>query len=176
MQSLDVRWEGGRGTVLARFGGAAAPDQAADARRRLVELGVEAAVADDDEGLWERQRAAQRSQDGAVVRVSGVPTQLAAACAAADAAGGTLVGRAALGLSWIALPASDTKTLVDRIGSVRAALAPAPCVVLDAPEPVRAALDPWDRPGDSAQVLMRRVKERFDPTATCNPGVFVGGI
>ena len=24
--------------------------------------------------------------------------------------------------------------------------------------------------------LMRRVKARFDPTGTCNPGVFAGGI
>jgi hypothetical protein len=25
-------------------------------------------------------------------------------------------------------------------------------------------------------VLMRRVKQRFDPTATCNPGIYAGGI
>ena len=31
-------------------------------------------------------------------------------------------------------------------------------------------------PQDSALVLMHRVKERFDPTRTCNPGIFVGGI
>ncbi len=55
-------------------------------------------------------------------------------------------------------------------------LAPAPCVVLDAPAYVRAHLDPWDHPDDAALVLMRRVKERFDPTRTCNPGIFVGGI
>jgi glycolate oxidase FAD binding subunit len=24
--------------------------------------------------------------------------------------------------------------------------------------------------------LMRRLKERFDPNRTCNPGVFVGGL
>ena len=135
-------------------------------------------MADDpDEGLWERQRAAQRAPDGLVVRVSGLPTQLAAAC---DAAGSRrrdprrarrarpVLDRAAGRGACRAAPRPS--------GRLRTALAPAPCVVLDAPEAVRAALDPWDRTRDSAQVLMRRVKERFDPTATCNPGVFVGGI
>jgi glycolate oxidase FAD binding subunit len=55
-------------------------------------------------------------------------------------------------------------------------LAPAPCVVLDAPSYVRAHIDPWDHVEDPAVVLMRRVKQRFDPTRTCNPGVYVGGI
>jgi FAD/FMN-containing dehydrogenase len=48
--------------------------------------------------------------------------------------------------------------------------------VLDAPVSVRAHLDPWDHVEDPSVILMRRVKERFDPTRTCNPGIFVGGI
>ncbi|MDP8968839.1 MAG: FAD-binding oxidoreductase, partial [Actinomycetota bacterium] len=78
--------------------------------------------------------------------------------------------------SWIALPAAAPGELVSAIARVRKVLAPAPCVVLDAPAYVRAHLDPWDHPEDAALVLMRRVKERFDPTRTCNPGIFVGGI
>jgi hypothetical protein len=47
-------------------------------------------------------------------------------------------------------------------------------VILDAPADVRATAGVW---GDSgAQGLMRRVKERFDPSGSCNPGIFVGGI
>jgi glycolate oxidase FAD binding subunit len=54
-------------------------------------------------------------------------------------------------------------------------LAPAPCVVLDAPAEVRAALDPWG--GETGPVdLMRKVKERFDPAGICAPGLFLGGI
>jgi glycolate oxidase FAD binding subunit len=177
-QSLDVRWEAQTGMVLARFAGVAAAAQAAAAEVLLAETGVDAAAAtEDDDELWARQRAAQRSADGgAVVRVSGRPTGLADACVAAQVAGATLVGRAALGLSWIALPAAAPGELVTAIARLRNVLAPSPCVVLDAPPYVRAHLDPWDHPEDAALVLMRRVKERFDPARACNPGIFVGGI
>ena len=176
-QSLDVRWEAQAGTVLGRFAGIAAAEQAAAAERLLAEHGVEAAATEDDDELWARQRDGQRSSDGgAVVRVSGLPTRLCEACVAVQVAGATLVGRAALGLWWIALPAAAPGELVTAVARLRKVLAPLPCVVLDAPLPVRAHLDPWDHVEDPAVVLMRRVKERFDPTRTCNPGVFVGGI
>ena len=177
LQSLDVRWEAALGTVLARFGGVAAAAQASAASELLAEAGLEASVAEDDEALWAAQRLAQRAADGgAVVRVSGRPTQLADACVAAQVAGATLVGRAGLGVSWIALPPAAPGELVQSIARVRKVLAPSPCVVLDAPAYVRTHLDPWDHPEDAALVLMRRVKSRFDQTATCNPAIFVGGI
>ncbi len=181
LQSLDVRWgaaaSAAQGAVYARAGGVAAAQQAEAARALLRSAGVRADVADDDEPLWTSQRAAQRSADGgAVVRVSGRPSQLADACVAAQVAGGTLVGRAALGVWWIALPPAVPGELVTAIARVRKVLAPSPCVVLDAPAHVRTHLDPWDQPEDAALGLMRRVKQRFDPTATCNPAIFVGGI
>ena len=176
-ESLDVRWEAQTGTVLARFAGIAATAQAEAAQRLLDGAGLQAATIEDDDELWAAQRAAQRGADGgAVVRVSGRPTALADACVAAQVAGATLAGRAALGVSWIALPPAAPGELVTSIARVRKVLAPAPCVVLDAPPYVRAHLDPWDHPEDAALVLMRRVKERFDPASTCNPGIFVGGI
>jgi len=176
-ESLDVRWEAQTGIVLARFAGLAASKQAQAAQRLLDKVGVEAAVSEDDDELWAHQRAAQRGPDaGAAIRVSGRPTGLAEACIAAQVAGATLVGRAALGLFWIALPTAAPGELVTAIARVRKVLAPSPCVVLDAPPYVRAHLDPWDHPDDAALVLMRRVKERFDPGRICNPGIFVGGI
>jgi glycolate oxidase FAD binding subunit len=175
-QTLDVRWEAGDGMVLARFAGVAATKQADAAERLLAAAGVQARTEADDAPLWAAQRAAQRSADGAVIRVSGRPTQLADVCVAADVAGATLAGRAALGLSWIALPAAAPGELVQAIARVRKVLHPSPCVVLDAPAPVRAHLDPWDQPETAALVLMRRVKQRFDPTATCNPGIYAGAI
>ena len=178
-QSLDVRWQEKTGTVLARFAGVAAVEQAAAAKRLLATLGVGvyAETTEDDDELWARQRAGQRAVDGgAIIRVSGRPSGLAEACVAAQVAGATLVGRAALGLYWIALPAAAPGELVTAIARVRKVLAPAPCVVLDAPACVRAHLDPWDHPEDASLVLMRRVKQRFDPNRICNPGIFVGGI
>ncbi|MEA2157087.1 MAG: glycolate oxidase binding subunit, partial [Solirubrobacteraceae bacterium] len=166
----------GEGLVLARFAGVAAVEQAAAADELLAAAGLQAQTIEDDESLWAAQRAAQRSAEGEVVRVSGRPAQLAEVCAAAGVEGATVVGRAALGLSWIALPAAPPGELVHAIARLREVLSPSPCVVLDAPAYVRAHLDPWDQHETAALVLMRRVKARFDPTATCNPGIFAGGI
>lgn len=47
-------------------------------------------------------------------------------------------------------------------------------VVLDAPGPVKAAVDPWGPV--PALDLMRRVKDQFDPDHRLAPGRFVGGI
>ena len=47
-------------------------------------------------------------------------------------------------------------------------------VVSDAPSELAARLDVW---GPVAALdVMRRIKERFDPNATLNPGRFVGGL
>ncbi len=39
-----------------------------------------------------------------------------------------------------------------------------------------ACQDPWGPMQPSLLDLTRRLKRRFDPTQTCNPGIFVGGI
>ena len=103
-ECLDVAWSDGRGAVLARFGGATAQRGAETSATVLREHGCEADVVEDDAGLWQRQREHQRSTGATVVKVSGLPADLPKALRAADALGGTLVGRAALGLWWITLP------------------------------------------------------------------------
>jgi FAD/FMN-containing dehydrogenase len=60
--------------------------------------------------------------------------------------------------------------LRERLPRVRAA------VLLDGPLELRRAQDPWRVREGPALELMRRVKHRFDPAGTCNPGLFVGGI
>ncbi|MEJ7717397.1 MAG: FAD-linked oxidase C-terminal domain-containing protein [Thermoleophilaceae bacterium] len=177
--AVDVAWSGGEGHVLARFGGQTAADQA----RAGVELlsdgaGVDADVVEDDASLWQAQRDGQRAgEGGAVVRVSSVQAELPRVLRAAERAGAAVVGRAGLGLSWLRLgPRSDAAEMTAPIEALRAELAPAPCVVQDAPAEVRAALDPWHEPEGPGLVLMRRVKARFDPAGVCNPGVYVGGI
>ena len=157
LESLDVAWREGRGELLARFAGTAAHE-------RARALGGE--VVEDDESLWAQQRERQRGT-GVVVRVSALPSELERVLRAADGSGAGLVGRAALGLSWLSLPEADAAALDE----LRADLAPRPCVVTQGPP----GLDRWG-PDPSAVELMRRVKQRFDPAGTCNPGVFVAGI
>ena len=98
------------------------------------------------------------------------PHELGAVLAAVDEAGGTLVGRAALGTSYIEIAP-------DSISALCEALPPtAVTVLLDAPAALRDSFDPWGAAEGPALELMRRVKPRFDPAGACNPGVFVGGI
>jgi glycolate oxidase FAD binding subunit len=171
---LDAAWRHGAGRVLVRFGGAAAERQAEAAVARLREAGLqEVSAVGDDEELWDEQRAGQRSEAGAVLKVSGRPSDLARMVRAAYGAEGTLVARAALGLGWIALEGED---LVERVRSIRLVLAPRACTLLDAPDTVRSAVDPWPETDEGALEVMRRVKARFDPARIFRPGAFVGGI
>ena len=155
---LDVFWEAGAGRVLVRYSGATAADRA---RATTLELeGVE--VIEDDASLWAAQRARQRGT--IVLKVSGRPTDLPAVIRAAG--DGSVVSRGALGLSWIALDDAD------RVAAARQALAPRACTVLDGAERVG---EQWPD-GGGAQVVMERLKARFDPARIFRPGSFVGGI
>lgn len=173
-EALDLRWAGGDGAVLARFAGPAADARAAAAARALADDGLAAAVIADDGPLWDAQRAGQRGP--LTVRVSATQTQLGALLVAARGEGARLVARAALGLAWLTLPPAAPAAQAAAVGRLRAALAPAPCVVLEAPAAVRAAVDPWGPVDPALLALMRRVKARFDPERRCNPGLFAGGI
>ena len=173
---LDVRWGKGAGAVLVRFGGVAPRSEAEAAARRLADHRLTTDIVDDDEALWDEQRQGQRSQTGTVVKVSGLQTQLAPVLTLAERLRATLVGRAGLGLSWLALEDRDAGEAAAAVAELRRELAPSACTVLDAPPEVRRQVDPWG-PADAATLaLMRRVKERFDPAGICNPGVYVGGI
>ena len=170
-EALDVAWRRGRGGIVARCGGSEHARRAARAARELEDLGLDGVqITGDDEPLWERQRSGQRSADQAVLRIAARPSSLAAVLRAVDACGGTLVGRAALGVSYVELEP-------DAIAQLRAAVPPAgSATLLDAPAAARSEHDPWGALGAPELELMRSVKARFDPTGTCNRGLFVGGI
>jgi glycolate oxidase FAD binding subunit len=70
----------------------------------------------------------------------------------------------------------DAAALGKAVAEVRAMAAErrGSVVVSDAPPAVARAIDVWGPIG--ALDVMRRLKERFDPHATLNPGRFVGGI
>jgi glycolate dehydrogenase FAD-binding subunit len=161
-ECVDVRWSDGEGAAMARLGGVTAAAQAEAAARVLADAGMDTEIVEDDDKLWAEQRAGQRSSDRAVIRVSGLQTELARTIRAAESLGGSLVGRASLGISWVTVDPS-------RILDLRRELAPFPCVVLDAPRDVRESLDVWDT---EPSPLAQRVKQRFDPAGVFAPGTF----
>ena len=173
-ECLDVSWGEGHGEVMARFVGAAPEAGAREVVKLMRGAGLDARLAAEDDDRWDRQRARQRSSDGAVLRVSGLASELPKVLRSARDLGASVVGRAGLGLSWMTLGPADAPDLVSDIEEVRRRLHPYPCVVLDAPAEVREKVEVW---GDEAAVpLMRRVKTRFDGPGVCNPGIYVGGI
>jgi glycolate oxidase FAD binding subunit len=173
-EGLDMRWEDEAGAVLARFGGPSAGDRAEAALRVLRHAGLQAEGTEDDEPLWAAQRDGQRG--AAVLRVTTTQDRLATLLIAARGHRARVVARAGHGLAWLALADAAIDSLTAAVAELRAALAPSPCVLLDAPAALRAAADPWG-PVDAGQLeLSRRVKARFDPDGRCNPGLFVGGI
>ncbi len=131
----------------------------------MASLGLEGcAVVEDDDELWMTQRVHQRG--ACVLKVSGVATDLPAVCRA----GGSVVGRPALGLFWLSLP--------PQADAVAAAREPARAARLHAAGRARrsSAPTPGRSPRPARSPLMARVKERFDPARIFRPGTFVGGI
>jgi glycolate oxidase FAD binding subunit len=152
---LDVAWSDGAGTVLSRFGGAAARAQAEAAHRLLAEAGLDGELAEDDDGLWQAQRDGQRSPAGLVARVSGVQTDLEDLARAAERHGAGLVGRAGLGLFWLRLDEGDANALIEELRERYLT------VVLDHPDHLTSARLPSPQEGVAA--LADRVKGLFDP-------------
>lgn len=175
-EGLDVDWRDGDGSILARFAGAAAGAQAEAATRLLKEAGLETSLIEDDDSLWRRQRDEQRSTDGAVLRLSGLQSDLARMLRAADARSAHVVGRAGVGVYWLKLPDAPEDRLVAAIDDIRAELRGLPCVIRDAPRAVREKVDVWGEQPEALVKLSRSVKQRFDPDGLLNPGIFVGGI
>jgi glycolate oxidase FAD binding subunit len=153
-ERLDLRWEGGAGAVLVQLCGPSARERAA---------GIDGEVVEHDDALWAAQRAAQRGP--VVLRVSTTQQGLADVLAAAREHDALCVARAAHGLAWLRLEAADAEL----VGALRARLGT--CVLLDAPAELRRAVDPWGPL--TAEPLMRRVKARFDPYDTLNPGLLL---
>jgi glycolate oxidase FAD binding subunit len=152
---LDVRWADGRGTILARFGGAVAHRQAEAAERLLRESGLEVALVGDDDALWQAQRESQRSSTGIVLKVPALQTDLPDLLRVAESHRATLVGRAGLGLHWVRLDAGPTETLIFALRQRWRA------VVLDRPDGLE--IERGVHQDSSVSELERRVRERFDP-------------
>ena len=152
---LDVRWEDGAGAFLSGFGGVAAAPQAEAAERLLGEAGLDTELVHEDAGLWRAQREGQRSPTGLVVKVSALQTDLPELLRVVERHGAMLVGRASLGLHWLRLDEGEPERLVEELRARWSA------TVLD--RPAGLEID-RDGPVDAgAQLLARRLKERFDP-------------
>jgi len=131
---------------------------------------------------WQsREELCNSGASSTVCKLSMLPTQLGATAefvreALSENAEWTLL-MYSTGLAWLAVDATQCAQIVDFISRVRAFLAPTggTTVVLQAPPEVRQNVNVWGTAG-SAQPLMQRIKEQFDPRGILNRGRFIGGI
>ena len=123
--AFDVGWDAQGGAILVRLSGETASARVAKTLPLLADAGLVTSVEEDDDAIWARQREGQRSPDGVVVGVATGQASLRLVLEAARAAGATLVGRAALGLSWLRLDGMSDDAAVARVTELRERLAPA---------------------------------------------------
>lgn len=174
IESLDVGWRDGSGVLLAQFGGVAPEGQAERARSLMAAPGLDISEIEDDAELWARQRNGQRAADDEIaLKLSVLSTDLAAVIEIARRHGGSLVGRAGLGLLWMCLPARDDAA--EELAAVRSELprSSAHCVLLDADPSTRAKDLVWGDLGAGELELMRSIKSRFDPAGVCAPNLYM---
>lgn len=171
---LDIRFDGTAAGIQSQI-------------TQLQQIAGSRAGADVPIGAW---GAHQDIWDGAspalVAKFSVLPAQIATACtqieraAEAQSLAWRVVAQS-VGTGYARLEGSEQ---VGNKHALRAALVSlrdeltkmgGTLVALGCPIEVKRGLDVWGKPSD-AQPLMVRIKQRFDPDGTLNPGRFVGGI
>jgi len=177
---LQLRAARGSATLDIRFDGTAPGIQAQV--KQVQQIAGSLAPSDVATGVWTSHQAVWDGAAPAVVtKFSVLPTNFAAVCALVERVAG------AQSLAW--------KLVVQSVGTgyarlegneqgLRAALVAmrnelakmgGTLVALGCPVALKRGLDVWGPPSD-AQPLMVRIKQRFDPDGTLNPGRFIGGI
>jgi len=173
---LDIRFDGTAAGIEAQINQAL---QIASASVTVCDTPADAWTS--HQSIWDHASPSSLAAPSLVVKFSVLPAQLASVAAllekAADAhslkwklvAQSIGAGYAALEGSEIALR-SAALSLRDEVLALGGTM-----VFLGCPLSVKRGLDVWGPPSD-AQPLMVRIKQRFDPDGTLNPGRFAGGI
>jgi glycolate oxidase FAD binding subunit len=175
--AFDIRVEAAAGSrtalaLLIRFASSPSATDAQVAAARAL-LSVEAAVVSgaDETRLWEEHIRAPWSGDGAVVRLSWLPTglpdvlALTGEIARISAGSVALVGRGAGG--GLLRVQGTARAQIEAITLLRNSRQAGHVVVLRAPADVKRAVDVWGPPPDSAAVA-RALKAMFDPAGILN--------
>ena len=183
LDALEMRWEENRGVLAALFEGIE-PAVEAQSSRAVEILGThgEASVlgAEDGEEFWES--FGRRPTGDVALKIGAPPADLATVLESVVGAAGRagvevgLSGHAGTGVTFAGLSGEDEGLVevVDEVREIRVRRGGS-VVVQEAPLKVKERLDVWG-PGGDYLGLTRRVKEKFDPGYTMNPGRFLGGI
>ncbi len=177
---LQLRAQQGGAQLDVRFDGTAAGIQAQV--KQVQQIAGPLAASDAPANAWTSHQAIWDGADPALVaKFSVLPAQFAAVCALVERSAGaqSLAWKMvvqSVGTAYARLEGSE-QGLRTALLAMRDELAKlgGTLVALGCPVAVKRGLDVWGPPSD-AQPLMVRIKQRFDPDGTLNPGRFVGGI
>jgi glycolate oxidase FAD binding subunit len=185
LDALEMRWEGDRGVIAALFEGIepaveAQSSAAAEILRSHGEVNV--LGKDDGDEFWNSFARRPWATGDVALKIGAPPADLTAVLdsilGAAERAGveARLSGHAGTGVTFAGLSGEDDG-IVDVLEEVREIRVRrgGSVVVQEAPLSIKERLDVWGPAGDYLG-LTRRVKEKFDPGYTMNPGRFLGGI
>jgi len=185
LDALEMRWEGDRGVIAALFEGIepAAEAQAATAVEVLRSRGEARVLGEDDgDAFWEQCARRPWATGDVALKISAPPADLTAVIDAVLGAAGRagaearLSGHAGTGVTFVGLSGGEDALaeVVEQVREIRVRRGGS-VVVQEAPLGVKERMDVWGPAGDYLG-LTRRVKEKFDPGYTMNPGRFLGGI
>ena len=185
LDALEIRWEGDRGVIAAMFEGIepAVEAQASKAVEVLRSHGETSVLGEEDgEEFWESFARRPWATGVVGLKIGAPPSDLTAVLDSAVGAAGragvevSLSGHAGTGVTFAGLSGAED-ALVEVVEEVREIWLRrgGSVVVQEAPLSIKEKLDTWGSGGDYLG-LTRRVKEKFDPGYTMNPGRFLGGI
>jgi glycolate oxidase FAD binding subunit len=185
LDALELRWEDGRGVIAALFEGIEpAVEAQSSAAAELLRSYGEANVLGKDEGdeFWNSFARRPWATGDVALKIGAPPADLTAVLdsvlGAAERAGveARLSGHAGTGVTFAGLSGEDDGLVdvVEELREIRVRRGGS-VVVQGAPLSIKERLDVWGPVGDYLG-LTRRVKEKFDPGYTMNPGRFLGGI
>jgi glycolate oxidase FAD binding subunit len=177
---LQLRAATGSAQLDIRFDGTAPGIKAQVAQ--VQQIAGSQVASDAPAGVWTSLQEIWESAAAALVmKFSVLPAQFAAVCALVERAAGAQslawkVVVQSVGAGYARLEGSEPN-LRAALLNLRGELAKmgGTLVALGCPVAVKRGLDVWGPPSD-AQPLMVRIKQRFDPNGTLNPGRFLGGI
>jgi len=177
---LQLRAAAGSATLDIRFDGTAPGIQAQV--KQVEQIAGSLAPSDAAADVWTSHQAIwDGSSPALVTKFNVLPTNFAAVCALIQRAAGAQSPAwkavvQSVGTGYARLEGNEP-TLRAALLSLRDEVAKmgGTLVVLGCPLAVKRGLDVWG-PTSDAQPLMVRIKQRFDPEGTLNPGRFLGGI
>jgi len=177
---LQLRVAQGSAHLDVRFDGTAAGIQAQV--KQVQQIAGSMAASDAPANAWTSHQAIWDGATPALLtKFSVLPAQFAAVCALVERSAGAQslawkIVVQSVGAGYARLEGSE-QGLRTALLAMRDELAKmgGTLVALGCPVAVKRGLDVWGPPSD-AQPLMVRIKQRFDPDGTLNPGRFIGGI